>query len=840
MQNMNIGRKMTLSFGVIITLTLILGLSAIFFLISIDASYTRSYTHNVEPLPDISHAIDNTGRLRLNIAKFMAERSGSAAAESLKADIEKSKANLRSIFSQPPVGINQQAIAALREKYENVFFPAIEAVISEKNSAEPDHIAEHRRVINDMGNELAAQLTEILDSAVRQGAIGSDNLSGLSRGLALVFAILTVLIIAASIGISIALIKTITRPVTELKNAAEELAEGDLSVEVHFQSTDEFGALAESTRRSIRSLSEYIGEIRASLTALGQGDYDHQARDIFKGDFKAVKNAIDHIAELLRQQKRRDEQHREELQQAYEEAKWANKAKSIFLAHMSHDIRTPMNAIIGMTTIAQAGAGNQTVVQDCLKKIALSSSHLLGLINDVLDMSKIEQGKMSLNEDNASLPEIIENIVNIMQPQVKAKKQNLNIRLYDVTHEFLFCDSLRLNQVFINLLSNAVKFTPMEGTVTLEVRELASAREGFAHYQFIFSDNGIGMKPEFLENIFSAFSRETKSLVHKTEGSGLGMAICKSIVDLMDGTIDVWSREGQGSRFTVDLHLKLGEVHNDEMKLPGLRVLVVDDDAETCATVHKTLAEMGTEAEWVDSGSEAVDKIGRAFEVETGYDAVIVDWQMPELDGVETARRIRQKVGRQVPIIFISAYDWTDIEEEATRAGVNGFIPKPLFKSAMYYGLKKYVLGYEEAEVSHKAEKPDLSGRTILLAEDNELNRMVAVGLLSSTGVKIETAETGAEALAMFKNSRPGHYDMILMDVQMPEMDGYEATRLIRQSERDDAATVPIVAMTANAFSEDVKSSWAAGMNSHIAKPITPSRLMREITRYIPSNQARV
>ena len=347
------------------------------------------------------------------------------------------------------------------------------------------------------------------------------------------------------------------------------------------------------------------------------------------------------------------------------------------------------------------------------------------------------------------------------------------------------------------------------------------------------------MKPEFIKDIFSAFSRETKSLVHKTEGSGLGMAICKSIVELMQGTIEVESTEGQGSTFTIDLHLKLAEVPTKEMKLPAMKLLLVDDDQETCRSAADSLVEMGAAAQWTCTGHQAVDKIALASGGDEAFDAVIVDWQMPDLDGIQTARKIREKLGADLPIIFISAYDWTDIEQEAKEVGVTGFISKPLFKSSMYYGLKKYVLGQDEDRQSRakKLDKPDFSGFRILLVEDNEVNRLVAVGLLAGTGVEIETAENGAEALSRFDEHEPGYYDIILMDVQMPVMDGYEATRRIRGLDRNDAGLVPIVAMTANAFSEDVKTALDAGMNSHISKPITPPRLMREIAKYIGPRQ---
>jgi len=829
MNNLNIGRKLNLAFGVIIALSFILGVAAIIFLISVDSSYSKSYSRNVESLPEIVSAINAVGQLRLEVNRFVSGQAGS------EEGIEQAKSDLNSFLEEARLKSGLGGIAEIQNFLRDNLFPNIKAIVSERNSDDPLRMAELIVTANESGLEGISRLNVLLMSAVRNGAEKSKSLSSLSRGLAFIFAVLTVVIALTSWGISFIITKSITIPVTELMRATEEVAKGKLDVSIAYQSSDELGALAESTRRTIQSLSAYIGEIKVSLVALGQGDYSRQARDIFQGDFGEVKKAIDSISDLLRQQKERNERQHLELERAYETAKYANQAKSNFLSHMSHDIRTPMNAIIGMTAIAQSNIDDRPMVADCLKKIALSSNHLLGLINDVLDMSKIEQGKMSLNEDNASLPEIIENIVNIIQPQIKAKKQKLDIRLHNVVHEALFCDALRLNQVFINLLSNAVKFTSVGGAVTMDVKELPSAKDEYAHFEFIFSDTGIGMKPEFIENIFSSFTREdNKSQVHKTEGSGLGMAICKSIVELMNGTINIHSVEGQGSDFTVDLHLKLAEMPVSAMVLPQMRLLLVDDDGETCQTASKDLMELGAVTECAVSGSEAVRKIAASSESREKYDAVIIDWQMPDMDGVQTVRRIRETIGNDLPILFISAYDWTDIEKEASEVGVNGFISKPLFKSALYYGLRKHVLGRADKEVeARKQDKPDFKGRRILMVEDNEVNRLVAAGLLSSTGVGLETAENGAEALSLFTENPPGYYDLILMDIQMPVMGGYEATKHIRGLDRADAAAIPIVAMTANAFSEDVKASLEAGMNSHITKPITPARLMREVAKYL-------
>jgi|GEM_PF-4930703 len=853
MNKIGIGQKLKLSFGAIITLTLMLGLSAIFFLLSIDSSYSRSYTLNVEPLPVISEAGKEIGQLRLDVADLVFRPTNSADARMIVASIEKSKTKLRQIIAEAPEGVDRTALARFRSEVENQLFPAIETIVSEnrpgryplefdENGLPSKADAEMRTArllhsISSSGIDLTNQLNHMLDEAVGDGAAASSRLTGLSRGLALVFAILSALIILASAGVSLVMVKTVTGPVEQLKAAAEAVAQGRLDVEIEFHSADEFGELAESTRRTIKSLSEYIGEIRTALSALGRGDYQHQSRDIFKGDFGAIKKAMDNIADILRQQSLIDEEHRQELRQAYEAANRANQAKSDFLSYMSHDIRTPMNVIIGMTGIAQANLGNQAMVQDCLKKISLSNTHLLGLINDVLDMSKIEQGKMSFNDDHVSLPEIMENLVTIIQPQVTAKQQNFNIRLYDIEHESLFCDALRLNQVFINLLSNAVKYTPAGGSISLEMRELPSEKSGYGYYEFIFADTGIGIKPEFIQYIFSAFTREAKNQVRQIEGSGLGMAICRNIVDLLGGTIEVQSREGQGTTFTVRLPLKLAEIQPGEMRLPGLKVLVVDDDPGTCLSVARALTELEAESDWVDNGREAVVKALEAARTGAGFDAVIVDWRMPDLDGISTAETIKQSVGADIPVIVMSAYDWEDLDREIDPGLVSGFLTKPLFKSTIYYGLSKHVPGGpDQREAARNQEKPELNGRRILLVEDHDVNQLVVMGALRPTGLEVDTANNGAEAVALFTESEIGRYDLILMDVQMPVMGGYEATRRIRALPRADAGGIPIVAMTANAFSEDVKAALESGMNSHIAKPVTQATLIRELGKYLTAS----
>lgn len=525
------------------------------------------------------------------------------------------------------------------------------------------------------------------------------------------------------------------------------------------------------------------------------------------------------------------------LRKALDMAECANRAKSDFLSRMSHDIRTPMNAIVGMTEIAGSHLNNPTKIQDCLKKISLSSQHLLGLINDVLDMSKIESGKMTLNNDSMSLPELLENVVTIIQPSLKAKEQKFSIRLNNVKHEQFYCDALRLRQVFINILSNAVKFTPENGEITFSVEELYSDNPELANFKFTFTDTGIGMKPDFIEHIFDAFTREKDSRVDKAEGSGLGMAIAKRIVEMFKGTISIESQPGEGTSFIVNLPLQI-DIEKDEewlekIHFPNIRIMVVDDDAVMCEYTVQMLEKIGIRAEWADSSDWALEKIKEAHLKGDDYSAVILDWKMPDRDGVETTRLIRQNTREDLPVLIISAYDWADIEDEARQAGVNGFLTKPVFLSTLYQGLLKYILGHPQIHNADESKQFNFAGKRLLLVEDNELNREIAIELLSATGAIIEYACNGEEGLLKFKGSPEHYYDLILMDIQMPVMDGYTATRMIRELLRADALSIPILAMTADAFSEDIKASKNAGMNGHLAKPLDLTTMNREISKFI-------
>ena len=534
---------------------------------------------------------------------------------------------------------------------------------------------------------------------------------------------------------------------------------------------------------------------------------------------RVIYSTFQDITSLMEHVEREHAKIQGDLEEALRREKRANMAKSDFLSRMSHDIRTPMNAIAGMTEIAAAHLDNPVKMKDCLKKISLSSQHLLGLINDILDMSKIESGKMAVSMSPLFLPELTDDVVTIMQPEFEDKALDFSVRLHNVQHEYFFSDSLRIRQVFINILSNACKFTPGGGSVTMDVEEKPEISNGTARFTFTFTDTGIGIAPEFLDHIFEVFTREEDSRVDKTEGSGLGMAISKKIVELLGGTISVISEPGKGSAFTVDLPLKIDTSKKDVLKLPNARVLVVDDDQCAAEYALHVLRECGAAADSTFSGYDAVSKVEEAYRQGEGYDAVILDWKMPGMDGEQTASLIREKMGDALPIMMISAYDWTDIEEEVLKIGVSGFVQKPLFRSTLVRSLERCLKG--ESSIG-SIERPvyDFSGKTFLVVEDNELNLEIAQEFLVSAGATVESARNGEQGLEMFASSPEFYYDLILMDVQMPVMDGYTATRRIRAIDRRDAAGIPILAMTADAFTEDVEMAREAGMNGHLAKPL--------------------
>lgn len=522
-----------------------------------------------------------------------------------------------------------------------------------------------------------------------------------------------------------------------------------------------------------------------------------------------------------------------ELEKARQAALEANKAKSEFLANMSHDIRTPMNAIVGMTAIATAHIDDRKQVENCLRKITLSSKHLLGLINDVLDMSKIESGKLTLTTEQISLKEVVEGIVNIMQPQVKTKKQTFDIHVENIFTENVWCDGIRLNQVLLNLLSNATKYTPEGGSIQLSLSEEKSPKgENYVRIHINVRDNGIGMSPEFLKRIYESYSRADGTRIHKTEGAGLGMAITKYIVDAMEGTIEIQSEPDKGSEFLLTFDFEKADAMEIDMVLPAWNILVVDDDELLCKTAMDALKSIGIKAEWTLSGEKAIELVIEHHKKREDYQIILLDWKLPGMNGIQAAREIRRNLGDEVPILLISAYDWSEFEAEAREAGISGFISKPLFKSTLYHALCQYMdVGTEHEQTWNQ--NIDLSGRRILLAEDNELNWEVAKELLSDLGVELDWAEDGRICLDKFQKSPEGYYDIILMDIRMPHMTGYEATQAIRGLVHPDALSIPIIAMSADAFSDDIQHCLQCGMNAHIAKPIDVIELTRLLKRYL-------
>lgn len=522
-----------------------------------------------------------------------------------------------------------------------------------------------------------------------------------------------------------------------------------------------------------------------------------------------------------------------ELAVAKEEADHANMAKSEFLSSMSHDIRTPMNAIVGMTEIAQRNVQDPIRIEDCLRKIRLSSKQLLGLINDVLDMSKIESGKMPLNIVPMSLRDTMDDIVNIMQPQVKAKEQYFDIFIKKIISENVYCDDVRLNQVMLNLLSNAVKYTPEKGRIDIYVYQEPSPRgEEYVCTHFEVVDTGIGMSEEFQKRIWDDFSREDTEEVRHILGTGLGTAITKGIIDLMGGKIFLESELGKGSDFHIMLELKRADVQEEDMKLPPWNVLVVDDNEQLCESAVSNLEELGVHVEWALNGSKAIQMVEERHKRQKDYQFVLIDWKMPGMDGIQTVHEIRRRVGKAIPVFLISAYDCDDIENEISASAIEGFIPKPLFKSTLYQRLVMYAEGYTEDTEQKESQDADFSGKRVLLAEDMEINWEVASEILSVTGVELEWAVNGKECLEMFKKSEVGYYDAILMDIRMPVMNGYDATQAIRSLERPDH-DLPIIAMTADAFSGDVQKCLENGMNAHLQKPIDLKECMRVLQKYL-------
>ena len=517
------------------------------------------------------------------------------------------------------------------------------------------------------------------------------------------------------------------------------------------------------------------------------------------------------------------------LQIAAREAESANKAKTDFLSTMSHDIRTPMNAIIGLTTIAEKNLGDVDSTRESLRKIGLASNHLLTLINDILDISKVESGKLKLSPMKFSIVETVENLVNISQPMIKEKNIRFNFHINEMEKEYLYTDQLRLNQIYINILSNAIKYTEPGGQVSVDMREEESDKPDCIRLVYTVSDTGIGMSPEFMANMYQPFSRQIDSRVNSIQGTGLGLAITKQMVELLGGTIDCQSEQGKGTTFTVTLDIPVAENQRDDMQLEPIEVLIVDDDEIMLQTAANTLRSLGASAEQARSGSEALEMIRNRHLSGQDYGVIMVDWKMPEMDGAETIGKIRSEIGTDVPILLISAYDWSDIEDTAKEAGANGFVSKPLFRSTLYNKIN----GLIGKESSHEPEDDysDLQGLHVLVAEDNDINWEIISAMLAMFGITADRAENGRICVDRMRTAEEGSYQLIFMDIQMPEMNGLDATRAIRNLENSWASSIPIVAMTADAFSENVTECLNAGMNGHIAKPVDIKLVIKEIRR---------
>ena len=595
-----------------------------------------------------------------------------------------------------------------------------------------------------------------------------------------------VMLVVYALGLAVTtlLVRNMIRPLTALSNTAHEVAKGNLNVpQLPVVVEDEVGVVT-------RSFNQMLESIRQNI---------------------------------------------EQLKESMEDAHRANLSKTAFLRRMSHDIRTPMNAIMGMATIAKAHVDERERILDCMEKINGASKLLLSLINEVLDMSKIESGRLILSEDEFNVGELLQDLVVMMQPEIKNKQQTLNIHVKNLRHENVKGDTQRIKQVLMNILSNAIKYTPENGRITIEIYE-KDPHNGIGNYQFVFEDNGRGMKPEFLDKIFEPFERASDDEIKRIQGTGLGMSISHKIIQMMGGDIKVESEYGKGSRFTIDMPLVCRDQKpDDKIEVEGLEVLVVDDDKIACLNTSSCLREIGINSECVYSGSEAIEKVRQHHLAEKEYFAVIIDLKMPQMNGIETTRQIRRFVGADVPIIILSAYDLEEYEAEAKEVKANGFITKPLYKSKLLQVLRSFLDEGDQPEPIRpfKLSNVDYSGKRILLVEDNELNREIAVEIIGSTGITIDTAINGLDAVHKVAQSEEGFYQIILMDIQMPIMDGYEATRQIRSLQRRDIAHMPIIAMTANAFSEDVTNAIKAGMNYHLAKPIDIGALMGILSKYL-------
>lgn len=586
--------------------------------------------------------------------------------------------------------------------------------------------------------------------------------------------------------------------------------------------------------------------IRANLKSMKdvyKFEYCSQDEDVFRSaSFVPIECEKDIITKVLwvsndiTKEKNQEIKSRKALKDAYQAAERANRAKTEFLNNMSHDIRTPMNAIVGLTAIAGANVDNQDKVLECLTKMTGASRHLLGLINEVLDMARIESGKISLSEDAFNLSELVDNLISMAKPGIDEHGHELEINIKNIEHEDVYGDALRIQQIFMNLMSNAIKYTPNGGKVSFSIEEKPNGHSELGCYVFTIEDNGIGMDKDFQKIMFQPFTRADDNRTTKIQGTGLGMTITRNIVSMMNGNIKVWSEPGKGSKFTVTILLRLQNNDIDKVKeLTNLPVLVVDDDISSCEGTVATLKEIGIAGEYVTSGEEAIKRTFNRHEKNDDYFAIIMDWKMPDMDGIETTRRIRKRIGKDVTIIVLTAYDYSEIEAEARKAGVDAFITKPLFRSRITAAFMKIVSdkpNYSSKDYLMEIKSADYSDKCILIVEDNELNREIASEIIGMTDVKVETAENGKEAVEKIESSHADKFDLVFMDIQMPVMNGYEATAAIR-SLPDKRSGIPIIAMTANAFAEDVQLAKNTGMNEHIAKPLEFSKLNAIMKKYL-------
>lgn len=611
-----------------------------------------------------------------------------------------------------------------------------------------------------------------------------------------------------------------------------ESFESGVIMQEHIELVKEFLAI-DNIRKQLSDRDHM--ELQFQRKKMGEEGYEWcsiaiTVAEMEEGEPSAITIAIRSIDDMIR----REEEQKEMLEQAVERAEAANHAKSDFLSRMSHDIRTPMNAILGMTSVATMHIEEKDRVLDALEKIMVSGKHLLGLINEVLDMSRIESGKVSLTEGAFNISDTIESLLTVFRSQMEFKGLALNAGIAKLEHENVVGDEQHLQQIFMNIMGNAVKFTPSGGKISIHIVEKPSSIEGCGCYEFIFEDTGIGMEPEYIQKIFEPFSRAADSRTGKIEGTGLGMSIAVNIARMMRGDIKVESELGKGSRFTVIVYLKLDDMTAADLAAyNGMPVLVVDDEETACESSCEMLRSLGMEAEYVTSGEAALARI--SAEDRRRIEVIILDWKMPGMDGLETAKDIRKTVGDDILIIIQSAYDWADIEAEALDAGVDAFIGKPLFKSRLVRVLKEALEPNQEEKISalETFSQQDFTGRRVLLVEDNEINIEVAKELLGMVGIQVEMAVNGKLAVEAVQEKEPGYFDLIFMDIQMPVMNGYEAAEAIRALEREDLKKIPIVAMTADAFADDIKRAKDAGMNDHISKPVDIERLEEALKRWV-------